>query len=50
MECKVVELHSDWLELNQDSRPCTTLLPNGIQNLMKIEELRSDWLTRKLDC
>ena len=38
---KIVELHSDWLVLNQDSWPCTTLL----RDQMKIEELKSNWLT-----
>ena len=50
MECKIVELHSDWLEVNQDSWPCTALLPNRMQSHMKTIELRSDWLTRKHDC
>ena len=45
MGCKIAELHSDWLVLNQDSWPCTTLLRDQIQYHMKIEELQSDWLT-----
>ena len=31
-------------------RHCIMLLPNGMQNQMKIIELRSDWLTQIHDC
>ena len=47
---QIIEPHSDWLELNQDSCPCTALLLNWIQNHMKILELLSDWFMQKHNC
>ena len=47
MEYKIVEIHSNWQQLNQSSWPCTTLLRNGMRCFMKITELQSDWLARK---
>ena len=47
---KIVELHSDWLQLNQDSWPCTTLFHNRLQYHMKIIKLQSDWLAQKHEC